>query len=55
MTLPVWAYCWSSSENNNADNAWEQNFNDGNQNNNNRNNTYSVCLVGFQPSRRNRT
>jgi hypothetical protein len=38
---------WSSSENNN-NNAWNQNFSDGNQNNNNKNNTNSVRAVrGF--------
>ncbi len=36
---------WSSSENN-ANNAWKQNFNNGNQNNNNQNNTNYVRAVG---------
>ena len=36
---------WSSSENN-ANNAWNQNFNNGNQNNNNRNNENRVRPVG---------
>jgi len=35
---------WSSSENN-ANNAWNQNFNNGNQNNNNKTNTNYVCPV----------
>ena len=39
---------WSSSENN-ANNAWKQNFNNGNQNNNNKNNTKYVRAVrGFK-------
>jgi len=38
---------WSSSENN-ATNAWNQNFNNGNQNNNNKNNNNYVRPVrGF--------
>ncbi|MBU1718865.1 MAG: DUF1566 domain-containing protein, partial [Bacteroidetes bacterium] len=38
---------WSSSENN-ANNAWKQNFNNGNQNNNNKNNTnYVRCVRTF--------
>jgi len=35
---------WSSSEYNN-NNAWYQNFSNGNQNNNNKNNTYRVRAV----------
>lgn len=35
---------WSSSENN-ANNAWKQNFNNGNQNNDNKNNTNYVRAV----------
>jgi len=35
---------WSSSEND-ANNAWNQNFNNGNQNNNNKNNTNYVRPV----------
>jgi hypothetical protein len=39
---------WSSSEYN-ANNAWKQNFNNGNQNNNNKNNTnYVRCVRGFK-------
>lgn len=39
---------WSSSENN-ANNAWNQNFNNGNQNNNNKNNNNRVRAVrGFE-------
>ena len=39
---------WSSSENN-ANNAWNQNFNNGNQNNNNKNNNKRVRAVrGFK-------
>ena len=39
---------WSSSEYD-ANNAWNQNFNNGNQNNNNKNNTNYVRPVrGFQ-------
>ncbi|RTY39606.1 DUF1566 domain-containing protein [Chlorobium phaeovibrioides] len=41
---------WSSSEYN-ADNAWNQNFNNGNQNNNNKNNNNRVRPVrGFEPA-----
>ena len=36
---------WSSSENDNPNNAWAQNFDDGNQNPNNKNNTWSVRCV----------
>jgi len=39
---------WSSSEYN-ANNAWNQNFSNGNQNNNNKTNTYYVrCVRDFK-------
>ena len=38
------AYYWSSTEYNN-NNAWKQNFDNGNQNNNNKNNTNRVRAV----------
>jgi hypothetical protein len=39
---------WSSTENN-ANNAWNQNFSDGSQNNDNKNNTFAVrCSRGFK-------
>ena len=38
------AYYWSYTENNN-NNAWKQNFDNGNQNNNNKNNTNYVRAV----------
>jgi hypothetical protein len=39
---------WSSSQNDNNNNAWSQRFSDGNQNNNNKNNEFSVRAVrGF--------
>ena len=39
---------WSSTENN-YDNAWKQNFNNGNQNNNNKdNNNYVRSVRGFK-------
>jgi hypothetical protein len=38
------AYYWSSTEYNN-NNAWKQNFDNGNQNNNNKNNTNYVRAV----------
>ncbi len=42
------AHCWSSTEYNN-NNAWKQNFDNGNQNNNNKNNTNRVRAVrGFK-------
>jgi hypothetical protein len=42
------AYYWSSTEYNN-NNAWKQNFDNGNQNNNNKNNTNRVRAVrGFK-------
>ncbi len=41
---------WSSSEND-ANNAWNQNFNNGNQNDDNKNNTLRVRAVrGFRQS-----
>ena len=42
---------WSSSENN-ANNAWKQNFNNGNQNNNNKNNNnYVRCIRPFNQNK----
>ena len=42
---------WSSSENN-ANNAWKQNFDNGNQNDNNKNNENRVRAArGFVPAR----
>ena len=38
------AYYWSSTEYNN-NNAWKQNFDNGNQNNNNKNNTNYVRAI----------
>jgi len=39
---------WSSTEND-ANNAWNQNFNNGNQNQNNKNNDNNVrCVRGFK-------
>ncbi|HAT8965604.1 TPA: DUF1566 domain-containing protein [Legionella pneumophila subsp. pneumophila] len=41
---------WSSTEND-ADNAWNQNFNNGNQNNDNKGNNLRVrCVRGFKQS-----
>lgn len=40
---------WSSTENDPGNNAWNQNFDNGNQNNDNENNTLSVRAVrGFE-------
>jgi hypothetical protein len=42
------AFYWSSTENN-ANNAWNQNFSGGGENNDNKNNTNQVrCVRGFK-------
>jgi len=42
---------WSSTENN-ANNAWNQNFSGGGQNNDNKNNSLRVrCVRGFEQNR----
>jgi len=43
-TFAFEAFCWSSSENN-ANNAWNFNFENGKANNNNKNNTKHVRAV----------
>ena len=46
------AFYWSSTENN-ANNAWNQNFSGGGQNNDNKNNTNQVrCVRGFKQNKK---
>jgi hypothetical protein len=46
------AFYWSSTENN-ANNAWNQNFSGGGQNNDNKNNNQRVrCVRGFKQNKK---